>query len=245
MKINKNIKEISNVTMRFKITKERINSLKEYVLKFIKGDIKYENFYALKNVSFELKQGDILGIVGYNGAGKSTILKIISGILKPTEGHINVVGNISPLIELGSGFDMELSARENIYLNGYILGYTKKIINESFDKIIEFSELKEFIEVPLKNFSSGMIARLGFAIATIKNPEILIVDEILSVGDFKFKEKSENRIKEMINKGTTVIIVSHSITQIEELCNKVLWLESGKVKRFGSALEICEEYKKN
>ena len=242
---NNNIVELNNVTMKFKMTKERINSLKEYILKFLKGDLKYESFYSLKNVSFNLKKGDILGIIGYNGAGKSTILKIISGILKPTDGTVKVVGNVSPLIELGSGFDMELSARENIYLNGYILGYSKKFIKDNFEKIIEFSELSDFIEVPLKNFSSGMIARLGFSIATISNPEILIVDEILSVGDFKFKYKSEKRIKEMISEGTTVIIVSHSIEQIEELCTRVLWLENGMVKRIGNTLEICKEYKEN
>ena len=171
------------------------------------------------------------------------MLKVISGIMKPTNGSIKVDGVISPLIELGSGFDMELTARENIFLNGYILGYSKKFIKEHFNEIVEFSELSEFLDVPVKNFSSGMVARLGFAIATIVKPEILIVDEILSVGDFKFQEKSEKKIKEMLLSDTTVILVSHDIAQIEEICTKVLWLEHGRVKGYGNTKEICEEYK--
>ena len=190
-----NIIEAKNVSMNFKMTKEKIFSLKEYFIKFLKRELIFEEFCALTDVSFSVKKGEILGIIGYNGAGKSTMLKVISGIMKPTIGTIKVEGVISPLIELGSGFDMELTARENIFLNGYILGYSKKFIKEHFDKIVEFSELEEFLDVPVKNFSSGMIARLGFAIATIVEPEILIVDEILSVGDFKFQEKSEKKIK--------------------------------------------------
>ncbi len=188
-----NIIEAKNVSMNFKMTKEKIFSLKEYFIKFLKRELIFEEFCALTDVSFSVKKGEILGIIGYNGAGKSTMLKVISGIMKPTTGTIKVEGIISPLIELGSGFDMELTARENIFLNGYILGYSKKFIKEHFDKIVEFSELEEFLDVPVKNFSSGMVARLGFAIATIVEPEILIVDEILSVGDFKFQEKSEKK----------------------------------------------------
>ena len=239
----KSIIEVNNVSMRFKMTKERIFSLKEYFIKFVKGELVFEEFRALTDVSFSVKKGEILGIIGYNGAGKSTMLKVISGIMNPTSGYIKVEGIISPLIELGSGFDMELTARENIFLNGYILGYSKKFIKEHFDKIVEFSELEEFLDVPVKNFSSGMIARLGFAIATIVQPEILIVDEILSVGDFKFQEKSENKIKEMLASGTTVILVSHAINQIEDICTKVLWLEHGRVRGYGNTKEICEEYK--
>ena len=239
----KSIIEVNNVSMRFKMTKERIFSLKEYFIKFVKGELVFEEFRALTDVSFSVKKGEIFGIIGYNGAGKSTMLKVISGIMNPTSGYIKVEGVISPLIELGSGFDMELTARENIFLNGYILGYSKKFIKEHFDKIVEFSELEEFLDVPVKNFSSGMVARLGFAIATIVQPEILIVDEILSVGDFKFQEKSENKIKEMLASGTTVILVSHAINQIEDICTKVLWLEHGRVRGYGNTKEICEEYK--
>ena len=239
----KSIIEVNNVSMRFKMTKERIFSLKEYFIKFVTGKLVFEEFRALTDVSFSVKKGEILGIIGYNGAGKSTMLKVISGIMKPTNGSIKVDGVISPLIELGSGFDMELTARENIFLNGYILGYSKKFIKEHFNEIVEFSELSEFLDVPVKNFSSGMVARLGFAIATIVKPEILIVDEILSVGDFKFQEKSEKKIKEMLLSGTTVILVSHDIAQIEEICTKVLWLEHGRVKGYGNTKEICEEYK--
>lgn len=241
--MEESIIEVKKVSMNFKLTKDKIFSLKEYIIKFLKRELKYEEFGALTDISFELKKGEILGIIGFNGSGKSTMLKIISGIMKPTKGLVKVNGNISPLIELGSGFDMELTARENIFLNGYTLGYSKKFLKEHFDEIIEFSELREFIDVPLKNFSSGMIARLGFAIATTVKPEILIVDEILSVGDFKFQEKSENRIKEMIKNGVTVIIVSHSIKQIEELCTKVLWLDKGKIRNYGETKRICEEYK--
>ena len=239
----KSIIEVNNVSMRFKMTKERIFSLKEYFIKFVKDELVFDEFRALTDVSFSVKKGEILGIIGYNGAGKSTMLKVISGIMNPTSGYIKVEGVISPLIELGSGFDMELTARENIFLNGYILGYSKKFIKEHFDKIVEFSELEEFLDVPVKNFSSGMVARLGFAIATIVQPEILIVDEILSVGDFKFQEKSENKIKEMLASGTTVILVSHAINQIEDICTKVLWLEHGRVRGYGNTKEICEEYK--
>ena len=235
--------EVNNVSIKFKMTKEQIFSLKEYFIKFIKRQLEFEEFNALTDISFSVNKGDILGVIGYNGAGKSTMLKVISGIMKPTNGSIKVDGVISPLIELGSGFDMELTARENIFLNGYILGYSKKFIKEHFNEIVEFSELSEFLDVPVKNFSSGMVARLGFAIATIVKPEILIVDEILSVGDFKFQEKSEKKIKETLLSGTTVILVSHDIAQIEEICTKVLWLEHGRVKGYGNTKEICEEYK--
>ena len=241
--MEESIIKVDNVSISFRLTKDKIFSLKEYFIKFLKRELKYEEFRALTDISFELKKGEILGIIGFNGSGKSTILKIISGIMKPTKGLVEVNGNISPLIELGSGFDMELTARENIFLNGYTLGYNKKFLTEHFDEIVEFSELEDFIDVPIKNFSSGMVARLGFAIATTVKPEILIVDEILSVGDFKFQKKSEQKIKSMMKEGTTVIFVSHSIDQIEEICTKVLWLEKGVVKKMGNSKEICKEYR--
>ena len=238
-----NVISVKNVSMKFRMTRDKIFSLKEYIIKLLKRDLKYEEFAALENVSFDVQKGEILGIIGYNGAGKSTILKIISGIMKPTSGSVKGRGKISPLIELGSGFDPELTARENIFLNSYILGYSKKFIKEHFNEIVKFSELESFLDVPVKNFSSGMVARLGFSIATVVKPEILIVDEILSVGDFKFQLKSNEKIKEMFSSGTTVILVSHSIEQIEKLSTNVLWLEKGKVKKYGNAKEICKEYK--
>ena len=199
---------------------------------------------AVRNVSVNVEDGDIYGIIGYSGAGKSTLLKIISRIVEPTEGKVTVKGKIAPLIELGAGFDFELTARENVFLNGLILGYSKSFIKKNFDKIIDFAEIEnEFLDVPLKKFSSGMIARLGFAISTVIKPDILIVDEILSVGDFKFQEKSLNKIKEMMENDTTVIMVSHSIEQIEKMCTKVVWLENGSIKKIGNSKEICEEYK--
>lgn len=237
-----NVITVENVTMKFNMSKERIDSIKEYVVKLLKGKLMYNEFQALSDVSFSVKKGEVFGIVGLNGSGKSTILKIVSGILKPTSGNVRVEGSVSPLIELGAGFDMDLTARENIFLNGYVLGYTKEYIKEKFDEIVSFSELEEFLDVPLKNYSSGMIARLGFSIATLVRPDILIVDEILSVGDYKFQEKCEKRIEEMMSGGTTVLIVSHSIEQIERLCDRVLWLEQGTVKKVGETKEVCAEY---
>jgi ABC transporter related protein len=237
--------ELKNVSMQFDLNIEKVNSLKEYLIKYFKKELKFEKMWALREINLKIEEGDVWGIVGFNGAGKSTLLKVISGILKPTTGEVKINGNISPLIELGAGFDMDLTARENIFLNGYILGYSKNLLKEKFDEIVEFSELKDFIDVPLKNFSSGMVARLGFAIATIIEPKILIVDEILSVGDFKFQQKSEKKIKAMMGNGTTVIFVSHSVAQVEEICNKAVWLEKGKIKKIGNAKEICEEYRKS
>lgn len=239
-----NVITVENVTMKFNMSKERIDSIKEYVVKLLKGKLMYNEFQALSDVSFSVKKGEVFGIVGLNGSGKSTILKIVSGILKPTSGNVRVEGSVSPLIELGAGFDMDLTARENIFLNGYVLGYTKDYIKEKFDEIVSFSELEEFLDVPLKNYSSGMIARLGFSIATLVRPDILIVDEILSVGDYKFQEKCEKRIEEMMAGGTTVLIVSHSIEQIERLCDRVMWLEQGEVKNIGETLQVCAEYQK-
>ena len=234
---------VKDVTMKFNMCNDKISSIKEYFVKMMKKQLRFTEFVALKNISFDVKKGEVLGIIGLNGAGKSTLLKIVSGILKPSDGEVKINGNISPLIELGAGFDMELTARENIFLNGYVLGYSKKYIEEKFDEIVEFSELNDFLDVPIKNFSSGMVARLGFSIATTVKPDILIVDEILSVGDYKFKDKCEERIAKMMAGGTTVIIVSHSIEQIEKLCDRVIWLEKGKMISFGATKDICDQYK--
>lgn len=231
-----------NVSMTFNLSKDKVSSLKEYVIRFLKRQLFYDEFIALKDISFELNRGDMLGIIGLNGSGKSTLLKLIAGVLKPSKGKIATMGRIAPLIELGAGFDPELSAMENIFLNGAVLGYSKKIVEDKFDEIISFAELEEFVEVPIKNFSSGMVARLGFAIATIVAPDILIVDEVLSVGDFKFQEKSQNKIKEMIDQGTTVLFVSHSADIVKSICKKGLFLEHGKVLAFGEIEEVLKIY---
>ena len=235
--------EIKNVEMHFNMSKEKLESLKEYFLRLVTKKLMFEDFVAVNNVSFNIKKGDVFGLVGLNGSGKSTMLKIISGILTPTKGTVKTVGTIAPLIELGAGFDLDLTARENIYLNGSVLGYSKKFMDEKFDEIVEFSEMQDFLDTPMKNYSSGMVARIGFAIATMTKPDILIVDEILAVGDFRFQEKCERRINEMINDDTTVIIVSHSIDQIERLCKHCAWLEKGNLKMIGDAKEVCEAYK--
>ena len=238
-----NAVELRNVEMHFNMSKERLESLKEYFLKFVRRQLMFEDFVALDNISFDIKKGDVFGIVGLNGCGKSTTLKVISGILEPTKGSVETEGVIAPLIELGAGFDMELTARENIYLNGSVLGFSKKFMDEKFDDIVEFSEMREFLDVPMKNYSSGMVARIGFAIATVTTPDILIVDEILAVGDFQFQQKCEDRINSMLKDDTTVIIVSHSIEQIERLCKHCVWLEKGKIKMIGDAQEVCNAYK--
>ncbi len=238
-----NAVEVRDVEMHFNMSKEKLDSLKEYFLKFVTRKLKYEDFLALDKVSFDIPKGDVFGIVGLNGSGKSTILKVISGILTPTKGTVKTQGTIAPLIELGAGFDMDLTARENIYLNGSVLGFSKKFMDEKFEDIVEFSEMREFLDTPMKNYSSGMVARIGFAIATMTKPDILIVDEILAVGDFHFQEKCEQRINSMISDDTTVIIVSHSIEQIERLCKHCAWLEKGKLRMIGDAQEVCNAYK--
>ncbi len=245
MKVNneKKIVQVENVSMYFNMSSEKLDSLKEYFIKLLKRQLFFKKYVAIDNISFSIEKGDVFGIVGLNGCGKSTTLKIISGILKPTMGKVVVRGSIAPLIELGAGFDMELTARENIYLNGAVLGYSKKLINEKFDEIVEFSEMREFLDVPMKNYSSGMVARIAFAIATIVQPDILIVDEILSVGDFHFQEKCNRRIEQMMKNGTTIVLVSHDIEQIQSLCNKVMWLEKGKMKMLGGVQEVCEAYR--
>lgn len=234
--------QVRDVSMHFNLMEEKVDSIKEYVVKLLKGKLLYNDFIALNHISFDVQKGDILGFIGFNGAGKSTLLKILAGVLTPTTGSVTVKGTIAPLIEVGAGFDPELTARENIYLNGAILGYSKAFIEQKFDSIIEFAELKDFVNVPVKNFSSGMYARLGFSIATAVQPDILIVDEVLSVGDFRFQQKCEERIHKMIEEGVTILLVSHDISMIERLCNKVLWLEHGKMKKFGDTKDICKKY---
>ena len=238
-----NMIEINGVSMRFNMAKEKHESLKEYFVAMAKGKLQFEEFYALRDVSFNVEKGDFYGLVGLNGSGKSTLLKIIAGVFKPTVGNVTVRGTIAPLIELGAGFDMDLTARENIYLNGTVLGFTPKYIDEKFNEIVDFSELWDFLDVPLKNYSSGMVSRIAFAIATITKPDVLIADEILSVGDFLFQQKCEQRMRELMADGTTVILVSHSIEQIERLCNKVTWLEKGHVQMTGDTQTVCEAYK--
>ena len=235
---------VEHVSMRFNLSSEKFDSFKEYVIKSLKKQVSYDEFWALKDVSFEVKRGDSLGLIGLNGSGKSTMLKTIAGVLKPTKGKVTVGGNIAPLIELGAGFDMYLTARENVFLNVALLGYNRAQMEAQYDDIVEFSELGEFMDVPVKNFSSGMVSRLAFAIATIGIPDILIVDEVLSVGDFRFQEKCEARIQNMKDQGTTILFVSHSIEQVKKICNKAVWLEHGVLKMFGDAQEICGIYEK-
>ena len=245
VKVLDNIIEVKNVTMKFNMAKEKVDNLKEYFIKLVKKQLMFEEFCALENISFDVKRGDVFGIVGLNGSGKSTLLKIISRILKPSSGSVICRGSVSPLIELGAGFDIDLTARENVFLNGSVLGYTKKQMTDKFDEIIDFAELQDFLDVPIKNFSSGMVARLGFSIATITKPDILIVDEILSVGDFLFQQKCEKRIANLMSGGTTVIMVSHSLNQIRRLCKNVLWLDKGHMKMIGDMKMVCDAYENN
>lgn len=236
--------EVKNVTMKFRMSDEPINSLKEIFTTAVTGKLKFNEFLALDDVSFELEKGKTLGLIGRNGAGKSTMLKLISGILKPTSGTIITRGNIVPMLELGAGFDLELTGKENIYLNGAILGYSKEYLESKYDEIVEFAEIQDFIDMPIRNYSSGMMARLAFSIASVVQPEILIVDEILAVGDVAFQEKSFARMKELMSGGATVLFVSHDLDKIEEMCDKVIWLNKGKVVMFGDTDEVCSAYKK-
>ena len=238
---------VRNVTMKFNLGIEATSFKETFIALFDKKrrvSKEKNELLALNNVSFDISKGEVVGLIGSNGAGKSTLLKVVSGVMKPTKGKIKVEGVISPMIELGAGFDPELTARENIYLNGAILGYSKKFIDEKFEQIVDFSEIRDFLDVPVKNFSSGMTAKLAFSIATVVDPEILIVDEILSVGDIKFQDKSKKKMMEMINGGTTVLYVSHSLESIKDLCTKVIWLDHGKIVKIGDPKTICEEYYK-
>ena len=234
--------EVKDVSMRFRMANDRINSIKEYAIASLRGKLQYNEFEALKHVSFDVKKGEVVGLIGHNGAGKSTILKVISGILKPTEGSVTVRGNVAPMLELGSGFDFDMTGRENIFLNGAILGYSEEFLRSKYDEIVAFSEIGQFIDVPLRNYSSGMIARLAFSVATVVVPEVLIVDEVLSVGDAAFQEKSYRRMMELMSGGTTVLFVSHSLPQIRQMCNRVVWLDHGEVKMFGETKQVCDGY---
>ncbi len=236
--------KVENVGMKFNLSKEKHDSVKEYFIALMRKELIYNEFWALTDVSFELQKGDRIGILGLNGAGKSTLLKVIAGVFKPSKGSVERHGVLAPLIELGAGFDPQYTGMENIYLYGACLGYSHKFIDEKIDEIIDFSELREFIDVPLKNYSSGMKARLGFAIATIVEPDMLILDEVLSVGDAKFRKKSEDRLMKLMDKGVTVLFVSHSIEQVKKICNKALILEKGKVISYGDVDTVTSEYEK-
>ena len=233
---------VSHAAVRFNMVSERVDNLKEYFIKLIKRELMFKEFMALRDVSFEVKKGEAWGIIGTNGSGKSTLLKLICGILKPYRGTVEVNGSIAPMIELGAGFDGDLTASENIFLNGAVLGYDKKFMQEHFDEIVEFAELQDFLEMPIKNYSSGMAARLGFAIATVVRPDILICDEVLAVGDYAFQQKCERRMNEMRKEGTTLLYVSHSIESVKEVCDHALWLDKGTVKMSGDVETVAEAY---
>ena len=233
---------VDNVSMHFRMDKNRTTSLKEWVVSFLKGKQQYEEFHALENVTFDVKRGEIFGVIGRNGAGKSTLLKVVSGIYKPTSGKAVSAGRIAPMLELGSGFDLELSGRDNIFLNGAILGFSEEFLKSKYDEIVAFSELGDFIHQPIKTYSSGMMMRLAFSVATIVEPEILIVDEILAVGDASFQQKSRARMLKLMRGGTTVLFVSHSMDQIREMCDRVLWLDHGQVKMLGDTQTVCDAY---
>ena len=234
--------DVKDVTIRFNLASEKIDNLKEYFVKLLRRELMFKEFFALKDVSFEVKKGEAWGIIGTNGSGKSTLLKLICGILKPYKGTVTINGTIAPLIELGAGFDGDLTARENIFLNGAVLGYDKKFMEQHFDEIVDFAELWDFLDMPIKNYSSGMAARLGFAIATIVRPDILICDEVLSVGDYAFQKKCERRMAEMRESGTTLLYVSHSIESVKEICDHALWIDKGIVKKYGDVDTVAEAY---
>ena len=231
-----------NISISYRMPHDKIQSIKEYLVALLKRKLQYEEFHALTGVSFEIKKGEVVGIVGNNGAGKSTLLKVISGILKPATGSVTLGGNVVPMLELGSGFDYDLTGHENIFLNGAILGYSESYLKSKYDEIVAFSELGDFINIPVRNYSSGMIMRLAFSIASQVVPDILIVDEILAVGDAAFQAKSYARMMELMGHGTTVLLVSHNIDQIKSLCDKVVWLEHGNVRAVGDTLTLCDEY---
>lgn len=239
---NNIVVKVNNLSMRFNLAKERTDTIKEYFVKLIKGQLLFTEFYALKNINLDIKKGDAVALIGVNGSGKSTLLKCIAGVLYPTTGKVSIKGTIAPLIELGAGFDMDLTARENIYLNGAVLGYDREFMNKHFDSIIDFAELWDFLDVPVKNFSSGMVARLGFAIATEVKADILIVDEVLAVGDFRFQQKCKERIADLLSGGTTLLFVSHNIDQVKELCNKAAWIDHGDLIYYGDTAEACMRY---
>ena len=234
--------EVENVSMVFNLATERVDTLKEYVLKLAKHQLMVQKFYALRDINLEIERGEAVALIGVNGSGKSTLLKVIAGVLHPTTGSVQVHGSIAPMIELGAGFDPELTARENIFLNGAVLGHGHKFMEAHFQSIVDFAELWDFVDVPVKNFSSGMVARLGFAIATEIKADVLIVDEVLSVGDFRFQEKCKKRMEEMMSGGTTLLFVSHSTDQVRQLCRKAVWLKKGNIAMFGDVNSVCDAY---
>lgn len=236
------IVDVDDVTIRFNLASEKIDNLKEYFIKLVKRELMFQEFLALKNVTLKVKPGEAWGLIGINGSGKSTLLKTICGILKPYKGTVTTRGVIAPLIELGAGFDMNMTARENVFLNGTVLGHSRKFMMQHFDEIIDFAELWDFLDVPIKNFSSGMQARLGFAIATMVKPDILVVDEILSVGDYQFQQKCYKRMQDMLDGGTTLLYVSHDVESVRKLCSHAIWLEHGNVKMQGKVEEVTKEY---
>jgi len=235
--------DVQNVSMRFNLAQEKTDTVKEYVLKLLRRQLSFTEFYALRDVSFSVEQGESVALIGSNGSGKSTMLKLISGVMQPTGGSIRTGGSIAPLIELGAGFDMDLTARENIFLNGAILGYDRAFMRAHFDEIVDFAELHDFVDVPVKNYSSGMIARLGFAIATQVKADILVVDEVLAVGDFMFQQKCHRRMEEMLSGGTTLLFVSHDAEQVQRLCRRAVWLDKGRLMADGDAQEVCGQYR--
>jgi len=235
--------KLEHISMQFNLSKEKVDSMKEYVIKYLKKDLKYDKFMALQDVSFTVNKGDRVGVLGLNGAGKSTLMKVIAGVFRPTEVTVEKRGTLAPMIELGAGFDKQYTGAENIFLYGAVLGHSRRFMEEKFDEIVEFSELGDFINVPLKNYSSGMRARLGFSIATVVKPDILILDEVLSVGDAKFKKKSEKKLLDMMDTGVTVLFVSHNLEQVTRICNKALILEKGKLVMYGDVKEVVDKYK--
>lgn len=239
---NKVIIDVDHVTVRFNLATQKIDNLKEYFIKLVKRQLMFQEFLALKDVSFQVKQGEAWGLIGTNGSGKSTMLKAISGIIKPHKGSISVNGTVAPLIELGAGFDDNMTARENIFLNGCILGHSEKFMQEHFDEIVDFAEIHKFLDSPIKNYSSGMRARLGFAVATMVKPDILIVDEVLAVGDYKFRRKCEQRMTEMLQSGTTLLFVSHSIEEVRRLCTHAIWIDKGVARMAGEVGPVCDAY---
>lgn len=234
--------DVQNVSVRFNLGNQRVDNLKEYVIKMIKGELMFQEFMALKDISFQVKKGEAWALVGPNGSGKSTLLKAISGIIKPCSGRITINGSISPLIELGAGFDGDLTARENIFINGCLLGHSEEFMKEHFQEIVDFSELQDFLDSPIKNYSSGMNARLGFAIATVVQPDILICDEVLAVGDIAFQKKCMKRMREMLDNGVTLLYVSHDISSVTELCTNAIWIEKGNCVKQGECKDVCEAY---
>ena len=236
------IVDVDHVTIRFNLASQKIDNLKEYFIKLMKRELMFQEFLAIQDISFQVRAGEAWGLIGTNGSGKSTLLKAISGIIKPYKGSVTVNGSVAPLIELGAGFDPECTARENIFLNGCVLGHSQKFMQEHFDEIVEFAEIQQFLDSPIKNYSSGMKARLGFSVATMVKPDILIVDEILSVGDYKFRKKCEKRMQELMNGGTTLLYVSHNIDEVKRLCDHVIWIDHGKMRMIGETGAVCDAY---